>query len=186
VADLEATFTPVFKLWLDRHEILFAPGDDRVASLFLWHFVEEVEHRSSALVIYDHVVTKPSYRLKIARSVFRHVSEVFDGIMRNFEADIPRDELGIDKSALSPAGMWRREILARLPGAPHSRRPNTPMLGDASGGDIARTLMRLAFSQAPRHDPAHQPLPDFADVWLGRYAQGADVTHWYTTNRSAK
>ena len=39
--------------------MLFRPGDDRVASLFLWHFVEEVEHRSSALVIYDAVVGKP-------------------------------------------------------------------------------------------------------------------------------
>ena len=52
-ADLEATFTPVFKLMLDNDATLFAPGDDRVASLFLWHFVEEVEHRSSALIIYD-------------------------------------------------------------------------------------------------------------------------------------
>ncbi|MGB2920958.1 MAG: metal-dependent hydrolase, partial [Mycobacterium sp.] len=55
-ADLEATFTPVFKLMLDHDDTLFAPGDDRVASLFLWHFVEEVEHRSSALTIYDAVV----------------------------------------------------------------------------------------------------------------------------------
>ena len=53
VADLEATFTPSFKIMLDNDDILFRPGDDRVASLFLWHFVEEVEHRSSALVIYD-------------------------------------------------------------------------------------------------------------------------------------
>lgn len=46
-ADLEATFTPpVFKLMLDHDDTLFAPGDDRVASLFLWHFVEEVEHRA--------------------------------------------------------------------------------------------------------------------------------------------
>ena len=32
-ADLEATFTPVFKLMLDHDATLFAPGDDRVASL---------------------------------------------------------------------------------------------------------------------------------------------------------
>src|ERR1700752_3132404 len=33
VADTEATFTPSFKLMLDNEKTLFAPGDDRVASL---------------------------------------------------------------------------------------------------------------------------------------------------------
>src|SRR5436190_18849703 len=55
-AALEATFTPIFKLMLDHERELFRPGDDRVASLFLWHFVEEVEHRSSAMIIYRAVV----------------------------------------------------------------------------------------------------------------------------------
>src|SRR5690242_8134486 len=41
-ADLEATFTPIFKVMLDHEDTLFHPGDERVASLFLWHFVEEV------------------------------------------------------------------------------------------------------------------------------------------------
>src|SRR4029079_12243482 len=51
-AALEATFTPICKLMLDHNRELFRPGDDRVASLFLWHFVEEVEHRASAMTIY--------------------------------------------------------------------------------------------------------------------------------------
>jgi len=72
-ADLEATFTPVFKLMLDHDDTLFAPGDDRVASLFLWHFVEEVEHRSSALMIYNHVVGDQVYRMRMAPAIFRHV-----------------------------------------------------------------------------------------------------------------
>ena len=59
-ADLEATFTPVFKLMLDNDATLFAPGDDRVASLFLWHFVEEVEHRSSALIILRRAGRRPA------------------------------------------------------------------------------------------------------------------------------
>lgn len=59
-ADLEATFTPVFKLMLDHDDTLFAPGDDRVASLFLWHFVEEVEHRKARrLIIYNGLVDDP-------------------------------------------------------------------------------------------------------------------------------
>ncbi len=63
-ANLEATFTPLFKLLLDNEATLFAPGDERVASLFLWHFVEEVEHRSSALIVYDALVRSRSYRTR--------------------------------------------------------------------------------------------------------------------------
>ena len=70
IADLEATFTPTFTMMLNNADTLFAPGDDRVASLFLWHFVEEIEHRSSALIIYDAVVGDPWYRMRIAPSVF--------------------------------------------------------------------------------------------------------------------
>jgi predicted metal-dependent hydrolase len=180
IADLEATFTPIFKLWLDRHEILFEPGDDRVASLFLWHFVEEVEHRSSALIIYSHVVGRPSYRLKMSRSVFDHVSKVAQRTMAGFGEHVPQADLGIDISVLDPVGIWRREIVARMPRFRAAGGVNTPMFGDATGSDIAKTAMRLAFSQAPRHDPQHQPLPTFADQWLDRYASGADVTRWYT------
>ena len=76
IADLEATFTPSFKLMLDHEQTLFRPGDDRVASLFLWHFVEEVEHRSSALVIYDAVVGKPWYRIRVLPRVVKHLLSV--------------------------------------------------------------------------------------------------------------
>jgi hypothetical protein len=41
VADLEATFTPFFKMLLDHEDTLFRPGDERVASLLMWHFVEK-------------------------------------------------------------------------------------------------------------------------------------------------
>ena len=47
IANLEATFTPLFKVILDNRDSLFGGGDRRVASLMMWHFVEEIEHRSS-------------------------------------------------------------------------------------------------------------------------------------------
>ena len=47
IANLEATFTPLFKVFLDNRDALFGGGDRRVASLMVWHFVEEIEHRSS-------------------------------------------------------------------------------------------------------------------------------------------
>src|SRR6478735_9617255 len=114
-ADLEATFTPVFKLMLDHDDTLFAPGDDRVASLFLWHFVEEVEHRSSALIIYNGVVGDPWYRVKMAPSIFRHVLNVVRIAARGFNKHVPLEERKVD--ALSTFGTYRckQAVLQRLP-----------------------------------------------------------------------
>jgi len=55
IANLEATFTPLFKMVFDNRRLLFAGEDERAGTLFLWHFVEEIEHRSSALLIHHHV-----------------------------------------------------------------------------------------------------------------------------------
>ncbi|MDG2003034.1 MAG: metal-dependent hydrolase [Novosphingobium sp.] len=56
VGGLESIFTPNFKVLIDNRATLFAGGDTRVSSLLLWHFCEEIEHRSSGLIVYDHVV----------------------------------------------------------------------------------------------------------------------------------
>jgi predicted metal-dependent hydrolase len=43
--------------WLvNDREYLFANSDSRVASMVLWHFVEEIEHKNSAFDVYQHVV----------------------------------------------------------------------------------------------------------------------------------
>ena len=59
IADLEATFTPLFKMIFDHRASFFAGGDDRVGTLFLWHFAEEIEHRSSALIVQRHITPDP-------------------------------------------------------------------------------------------------------------------------------
>ena len=102
-ADLEATFTPVFKLMLDHDDTLFAPGDDRVASLFLWHFVEEVEHRSSALIIYNGLVEDPWYRMRVAPSIFKHVLHVVRLACHGFNKHVPLD---VRRSMHSPLLPW--------------------------------------------------------------------------------
>ena len=59
IANLEATFTPLFKVILDNRDSLFGGGDRRVASLMMWHFVEEIEHRSSGLMLCRHINSNP-------------------------------------------------------------------------------------------------------------------------------
>ena len=46
IADIEATFTPLFSMFFAHKATMFDNGDPRVAPLFLWHFAEEIEHRA--------------------------------------------------------------------------------------------------------------------------------------------
>jgi hypothetical protein len=39
---------------------------------------------------------------------------------------------------------------------------------------------RVLLSQTPFHNPANEPLPQFADHWFERWNSGGDVTRWYT------
>jgi len=38
---------------------------------------------------------------------------------------------------------------------------------------------RLWLSQTPYHDPADQPLPDWADTWMREYDRGTDMTKFF-------
>jgi len=188
-ADLESTFTPIFKVMLDHEDELFRPGDERVASLFLWHFVEEVEHRSSALVVCDAVVKNRYYRTRIARSVFRHVMRVYRDILAGFDKHVPEADRRAQYRNVSPDGMRREEMLARLPLRPSWRTrlgmfpPST--FAPASNREMLILVYRLVLSQVPHHRPAREPLPRFADTWFERYAEGYNVTRFYSAIRSA-
>lgn len=117
IANLEATFTPMFKVILDHRDSLFASGDTRVASLMMWHFVEEIEHRSSGLLLYRHLMPDPWYRVKHIRQTFRHVGTIAATVAKAFDEHIPFDDRGASaQEAMSSA--LRRELGYRM----HKRR----------------------------------------------------------------
>lgn len=186
VADLEATFTPYFKLLLDHDEKLFRPGDERVASLLLWHFVEEVEHRSSGLIVYNAMVPSKTYRTTVLPKVVRHVMKVTDVIADGFNRHVPASERGIDARVLRDAAdrslLWRQRLASRFP-----RKARLPggSLSELPKGDQIISFTRILLSQTPGHDPVHQPLPEFAARWFAHYDAGGDVTHWYTSTAAA-
>jgi len=186
-ADLEATFTPVFKLMLDHDETLFAPGDDRVASLFLWHFVEEVEHRSSALIIYDAVADDPWYRMRVAPSIFKHVWAVLRIACEGFNKHVPLEDRKID--ALSMFGMQARKkaFLQRLSfvDAPYDG-PIENAFSQLPMREVMVAMSGAVRSQIPGHNPAHERLPALADEWFARYEAGYEVTQWYTADRAGR
>ncbi len=168
-------------------DTLFAPGDDRVASLFLWHFVEEVEHRSSALIIYDAVAADPWYRMRVAPSIFRHVWAVLRIACEGFNKHVPLEDRKID--ALSMFGMQARKkaLLQRLSfiDAPYDG-PIENAFSQLPIREVMVAMSGAVRSQIPGHNPAHEKLPALADEWFARYEAGYEVTQWYTADRAGR
>jgi predicted metal-dependent hydrolase len=187
-ASLEATFTPTFKLMLDNDATLFAPGDDRVASLFLWHFVEEVEHRSSALILYNGVFGDTRYRMRVTPSVFKHVFKVIRIAAEGFNKHVPLQERKVDALSTFTTHRAKKALSRRLP---FVRMADHGPVADAFKHLPAReqlaAMVGIVRSQLPNHDPAAENLPALAGEWFARYDAGYDVTKWYSadSNREA-
>lgn len=179
IANLEATFTPMFKVVLDNRDSLFEGADQRVASLMMWHFVEEIEHRSSGLVLSRYLSPDRWYRVRRVRDTFRHIGEVAATIAATVDEVVPEAERGVSAAELMSVTLLVDEFRYRGPGGARrrARRAAGPtMFHDVPTGDLARMVWRLALSQTPNHDPAHQPLPDWAQVWMAEYERGTDMT----------
>ncbi|MGO8768390.1 MAG: metal-dependent hydrolase [Mycobacterium sp.] len=181
VANLEATFTPLFRVILDNRDSLFDGGDRRVASLMMWHFVEEIEHRSSGLILYQHLVDDPWYRVKQIRQTFRHVGELSQKIAESFDKHVPFEDRGVSVQDVLTSTLTG-ELKYRVRGGRrrHARAGSaTTMFHAVPTKQLTTMLWRLLLSQTPNHDPADQPLPDWFDTWVSEYERGTDMTMFY-------
>ncbi|MCP4908307.1 MAG: metal-dependent hydrolase [bacterium] len=82
-------FPPFFKMILDHRAVLFSGGDSHLASMLLWHFCEAIEHRSSALAVYNHVVGGYWYRIKNTRCLQKHAGSLFEMAIDEPKAQVP-------------------------------------------------------------------------------------------------
>jgi hypothetical protein len=146
---LESIFTPSFKLMIDNRDDLFGGGDARVASLFLWHFCEEIEHRRSALMVYDDVVGKYWYRLGNFLSHMKHVGAGLELLEQEFKQHVP----GIPDEYYSASGY-----------------KNVPL------GETVLAVIGVLASQMPWHRAEYQKIPDYFHQWNDRYERGEDMT----------
>lgn len=179
IANLEATCTPLFKVILDNRDSLFGGSDGRVAALMMWHFVEEIEHRSSGLILYRHLTDDPWYRVRQVRSTFRHIGEVAAGIARVVDEVVPFEQRRTSAEELMSIRLLVDEFSYRGPGGRRRkarRRGPATLFGTVPTGDLATMVWRLALSQLPNHNPAAQPLPAWADTWMAEYDRGTDMT----------
>jgi predicted metal-dependent hydrolase len=183
IANIEATFTPLMKVFLDNRDSLFAGGDQRVASLMMWHFVEEIEHRSSALILSRYVTSDRWYRVKHVKQVFEHNRNMMMQIVAGFDEHVPLSDRKVSAVEAMTSGMFGGELKRRLPVL--NRRAGdvaTPSVFHAvRTTTIVKMIWRLALSQAPSHNPADQPLPQWADEWMRAYDRGADMTTYFGT-----
>lgn len=149
---LEAIFTPFFKMILDYREPLFAGGDARLSSLFMWHFCEEIEHRSAAVMVYNHVVGKYWYRFKNTRKFQAHSKALFE--------------------------MLSTEFKQHVTGIPEAYYAKNPFEGIPRRA-MWKSTLGILDSQMPWHNPEKQPLPAYYQEWLDHWQAGDDVTQIY-------
>ena len=182
VANIEATFTPLFKMFLDHRGSIFGGSDPRIASLILWHFVEEIEHRSSGLIICDHLTPNRWTRTRYAAATAKHVMSVVEVIAYGFDRHVPEAERGMSAHKAMMSNMGLGELKARL--RPRFLRPARktapqPAFHDVPSRELASMVWRLIKSQAPYHNPRDQPLPEWAAVWMAEYERGVDMTTFF-------
>jgi Predicted metal-dependent hydrolase len=179
-AVVEATFTPYFKVFLDHEDKLFRPGDERVASLFIWHFVEEIEHRSSVLLVYNAVHDSYPYRVKTIGGVIKHVSELLSIISSGFKRHVPTEDGG-EFGRLIPNGLSARAIRDAIKGAHELQKPGQGTYAGVPRREVLGMLAGLVRSQAPNHNPKYEKLPELADRWFKKYDENPKIAaRWYT------
>lgn len=149
---VEAIFTPFFRMILDNRAILFAGGDERVSSLLMWHFCEEIEHRSSALTIYNHVVGEYWYRISNTKGFLAFSRSLFEMMSEEFKKHVPN----------VPAEAYEGDPFESVPRI-----------------DKVKSSIGILGAQVPWHKPVHQRVPDYYQEWLDHWNAGDDVTRLY-------
>jgi len=185
-AVIENTFTPYFKVFLDHEDKLFEPGDERVASLFLWHFVEEIEHRSSALMVYDAVHGDFPYRVRTIASVVKHLGEILGIVSRGFQEHVPAADGG-HYGRLLPNGLNPRSVFSAARAARQLTVPGQATYSGVPKREFYAMLAGLVRSQGPSHDPEFENLPPFAGRWFRRYSEEPrSAARWYSIGAASR
>ncbi len=185
IASLEATFPALFTFMIEERERLFN-GDSRIASLFLWHYIEEIEHRSSAELIFDGVVGDRLYRLRTLGTSMGHIVGLAQLIADGFRAHVPPEDIGVSVDSATQA-FWKDELATRAPILRHRRSPSAPPRLNA--GIPARRQLKLVGglvrSQLPHHHTATVAVPPWYHTWMKSYHDGEDMAHYYGTTAVA-
>jgi predicted metal-dependent hydrolase len=154
-AIVELCFGPFAKFVVENREVLFVDSDQRVASFFLWHMVEEFEHRNSAIDIYNDVVGSYWFRLKTVPKVIRHLSELNTMIEGAFREHSPHE--------LGEIALWETEQFMN----------NVPLKSRLT------ILYEFFCTLLPYHKPDNLKQPDWVTKWFSDEEAGVDMRAYY-------
>ena len=149
---LESAFTPLFGTIIDYRQKLFAGGDPRISSLFLWHFCEEIEHRSSAITVYNHVYGDHWYRMRNVKPMTAHGREIVLMLQDLYRKAVP--EFDTENFFVT----WSKAI------------PKWPR---------RRMSFKILAAQLPWYNHETQRLPAYFAEWNRRYEAGEDMRVTY-------
>ncbi|CAH0992363.1 hypothetical protein SIN8267_02482 [Sinobacterium norvegicum] len=152
---MELCFGPFAQFVVDNRETLFVDADPRVASFFLWHMVEEFEHRNAAIDIYNDVVGSYWFRLKTVPKVIKHLAEINTIIETAFQQHCPPQT--------GQVALWKT--------APFFK--HVPLKNRMS------TLYQLSCTLLPYHRPDSLRQPEWVGQWVADEAAGVDMTTYY-------
>lgn len=154
MANLELLFAPLANFMVRNREIMFGDSDPRIASFVLWHLIEEFEHRSVAIRVYDQLFDDWRYRFKVEFRMLRHLWSEVGGIVRDGLLEhVPADHNSISHVATAA------------------------VLRGASGR--LRFLLHCLDTLRPGHDPYGLTEPDWIGQWRQHENEGVDMSAYY-------
>ncbi|WP_078327160.1 metal-dependent hydrolase [Mycobacteroides salmoniphilum] len=182
MANIEATFPALFGVIVDYQSELFSHGDQRVASLMLWHFMEEIEHKSSALAIYQATESSRWYRTSVMWKSLQHMGSVFQDILAEFRETLPAEfaKIAASEEHVRPTQIGRSELASHLP---FRRRQRDTAVAESPyaqvpGRRILALFARILLSQTPLFNPERERPPAGYRTWMQQYSIGTDMTRY--------
>tara|TARA_R110002110_G_scaffold165930_6_gene366290 strand:- start:4076 stop:4966 length:891 start_codon:yes stop_codon:yes gene_type:complete len=151
----ESMALAIGQMLIENRAFLFAGSESGVASLVLWHFVEEIEHKSVAYDVFDHV----------AGNYFRRVHGLVYATAHIFMLT-----RGGYRALLEEDGLWRN-IRSRLALMAMIMRI------------FAKLVPKLARVLVPGYSPRQVRDPDWALAWARLFASDAGAPGRLDTNR---
>jgi len=155
-ANVELLFGPIAKFMVDNRHYLFRECDNQVAALILWHFVEEFEHRNSAIDVYNHVVGSYAKRMRMAPRIASHLLDVRRITSEGLSIHVPAFNNNLTTFSAGDMG--------------------TGTLKDIPIANLMGFAWSLLCSQMPLHKPDRLVQPEWVTRWFSDEASGKDMS----------
>lgn len=154
----ESMALAIGEMLIDDRDYLFGGSEANVASLVLWHFVEEIEHKNVAFDVFDHLYGSYAWRLLGLAYATGHI---FWRTGQGYRAFLKED------------GLWR-DLKSRW------------RLAKLLGRIFAKLTPKLLRILAPGYHPSQIKDPAWGVAWAALYDEAPERVAALDTNRLAE